>query len=284
VDALLKRGSELYAIVYFGAIILVALLEHVQPRRRPGETLGQRWVGNFSLTILGAVLVRAIFPVVGVGWAIVCEERGLGLLNQVRWSWWVELALTIVCIDLAFYVQHVLLHRVPLLWRLHRTHHSDLEYDFTTGVRFHPFEAVYTTGVVAAVIALLGAPPSAVVISQALSVLVAFIEHANVRMPPALDRVLRVVFVTPDMHRIHHSQDVHEGDSNFSNMFSFWDRLFRTYVAQPSAGHDGIAFGIADMTDPRHQTLPGLLAQPFRSSAATGARTGSPIPTDRAAS
>ena len=283
-DALLKRGSELYAIVYFGAIVAVALLEHVRPRRAPGETLRQRWFGNFSLTILGAVLVRAIFPVVGVGWAIVCEQRGLGLLNHVQWPWWAELALTIVVIDLAFYTQHLLLHRVPVLWRLHRTHHSDLEYDFTTGVRFHPFEAVYTTGVVIAVIALVGAPPSAVVISQALSVLVAFVEHANVRIPQTLDRVLRVVVVTPDMHRIHHSQDAHEGDSNFSNMFSFWDRLFGTYVAQPSAGHDGIAFGIADMIDPRHQTLPGLLAQPFRSSAAPGARTESPVPTDRAAS
>jgi sterol desaturase/sphingolipid hydroxylase (fatty acid hydroxylase superfamily) len=262
----------------------VALLEYVQPRRAPGETLRQRWFGNFSLTILGHVLVRTVFPVVGVGWAIVCAERGIGLLNQVRWPAWAGLVLTIVAIDLGYYVQHVLLHRVPVLWRLHRTHHSDLEYDFTTGVRFHPFEAVYTTVVVMAITAAIGAPPWAIVVSQLLSVSVAFIEHANVRVPHAIDRVLRVVVVTPDMHRIHHSQDVHEGDSNFANTFSFWDRLFGTYVAEPAAGHDRIAFGVADFTEPKHQTLPGLLATPFRSSAALGARTGSPAPTDHAAS
>jgi sterol desaturase/sphingolipid hydroxylase (fatty acid hydroxylase superfamily) len=284
VDTLLERGPELYASVYFGAIVVVALLEHVHPRRVPGETLRQRWFGNFSLTILCHVLVRIVFPVVGVGWAIVCEERGIGLLNQVQWPWWGELGLTILALDLAFYVQHVLLHRVPVLWRLHKTHHSDLEYDFTTGVRFHPFEALYTTGVVMAVTAAVGAPPWTVVISQLLSVMVAFVEHANVRVPHAIDRALRVVVVTPDMHRIHHSQDVHEGDSNFANTFSFWDRLFGTYVAEPAAGHDRIAFGVADFTEPKHQTLPGLLATPFRSSAATGARTGSPAPTDHAAS
>lgn len=283
-DALLTRGSELYAVVYFGVILVVALLEVVQPRRVPGETLRQRWFGNFSLTILGAILIRAIFPVMGVGWAIVCEERRLGLLNQVQWVWWAELALTVVVLDFTLYLQHVSLHRIPLLWRLHRTHHSDLEYDFTTGVRFHPFEAIYTTGVSTVAIALLGAPAWAVVIWQALTVAVAFVEHANVRLPQALDRVIRPVFVTPDMHRIHHSQDLHEGESNFSNMFSFWDRLFGTYVAEPAAGHDAIAFGVADMADPRHQTLPGLLAQPFRSSAAPGARTESPAPMDPAAS
>jgi len=280
----MTRGSELYATVYFGAIVVVALLEYVQPRREPGATLRQRWFGNFSLTILCAVLVRTVFPVVGVGWAIFCEQRGLGLLNQVDWPWWAELAVTIVAIDLTYYAQHVALHRVPLLWRLHRTHHSDLEYDFTTGVRFHPFEAVYTNAAVMAVTAALGLPPFAIVVSQLMSVCVAFAEHANVRIPRGLDRLLRLVVVTPDMHRIHHSVDAREGDSNFANTFSFWDRLFGTYVDQPSAGHDGIAFGVAEFAEGRHQTLPGLLALPFRSSAATGARTESPVPTDRAAS
>ncbi len=128
-----------------------------------------------------------------------------------------------------------------MLWRLHRTHHSDHEYDFTTGVRFHPFEAVYTTAMLMGAIFALGAPPVAILTSQLLSVALAFVEHANIRIPSRLDRVLRVVFVTPDMHRIHHSQDLREGESNFSNTFSWWDRLFGTYVDQPAAGHDGIS-------------------------------------------
>ena len=262
-DSLLKNGAQIYAFVYFGGIIAVALLESVLPRRVPGATLGLRWFGNFSLTILGAVLVRVLFPLAGVGWAVFCSERRLGLFNQVAWPWWVEFALTIVLIDLAYYLQHYLLHRVPMLWRMHRTHHTDQEYDFSTGVRFHPFEAVYTTTVVMAVILALGAPPVAVFVSQLLSIGVAFFEHANVRMPGRMDRALRLLFVTPDMHRIHHSQDIHEGESNFSNMFSFWDRLFGTYVDQPAAGHDGIVFGVADFSERKHLTLPWMLVQPF---------------------
>jgi len=262
-ETLLKNGSQLYAFVYFGAIIVVALLETVLPRRATGNTLGLRWFGNFSLTIIGAVVVRALFPLVGVGWAVFCSERGLGLFNQVTWPPWSEFALTIVAIDAVYYVQHYLLHRIPILWRLHRTHHSDQEYDFTTGVRFHPFEAVYTTAVLLAAILALGAPPVAVLASQLLSVAVAFVEHANLRIPLWLDRALRVIVVTPDMHRIHHSQDMREGNSNFSNTFSGWDRLFGTYVDQPAAGHDGIAFGLAELSERKHLTLPWMLAQPF---------------------
>ena len=262
-DSLLKNGAQVYAFVYFGGIIAVALLESVLPRRAPGATLGLRWFGNFSLTILGAILVRLLFPLAGVGWAVFCSERRLGLFNQVAWPSVVEFALTIVLIDLAYYVQHYLLHRVPMLWRMHRTHHTDQEYDFSTGVRFHPFEAVYTTTVVMALILALGAPPVAVFVSQLLSIGVAFFEHANVRMPGRMDRVLRLLFVTPDMHRIHHSQEIQEGESNFSNMFSFWDRLFGTYLDQPAAGHDGIVFGVAEFSERKHLTLPWMLVQPF---------------------
>lgn len=262
-DALLKNGSQIYALVYFGGIIVVALLESVLPRRVAGATLGLRWFGNFSLMIIGAILVRALFPLAGVGWAVFCSERRLGLFNQVAWPWLVEFALTIVLIDLAYYLQHYLLHRVPMLWRMHRTHHTDQEYDFSTGVRFHPFEAVYTTTVVLAVILALGAPPAAVLVSQLLAVAGGFVEHANVRMPWWMDRALRVIVVTPDMHRIHHSQDIREGESNFANTFSFWDRLFGTYVDQPAAGHDGIVFGVAEFSERKHLTVPWMLAQPF---------------------
>ncbi len=264
-EALVKNGAELYAYVYFGAIIVVALLEAARPRRVPGSILAQRWFGNFSLTIIGTILIRVLFPVFGVGWAVFCTERGLGLLNQVTWPWWLELALTIVVIDFTLYVQHYLLHRVPVLWRLHRTHHSDHEFDFTTGVRFHPFEAVYSTTVLLGTIVALGPPPGAVLVSQLLTVAVAFAGHANLRIPVSVDRVARLLVVTPDMHRIHHSQDVGEGNSNFSNTLPWWDHLFGTYVDQPAAGHDGIVFGVAELSERKHQTLPWMLAQPFLS-------------------
>jgi sterol desaturase/sphingolipid hydroxylase (fatty acid hydroxylase superfamily) len=260
---MLKNGAQIYAFVYFGAIVVVALLEVVRPRRAIGGGLGVRWFGNFGLTIIGAVVVRMLFPLVGVGWALFCLERGLGLFNQVAWPAWAELTLTVVLLDAAIYGQHYLLHRIPVLWRMHRTHHSDHEYDFTTGVRFHPFETVFSTAVLMAAILGLGAPPAAVLVSQVLSVAIAFVEHANLRLPPVLDRTLRLVVVTPDMHRIHHSQDVHEGDSNFSNVFSWWDRLFGTYLDQPAAGHDGIVFGVAELSERKHLTLPGMLLQPF---------------------
>jgi sterol desaturase/sphingolipid hydroxylase (fatty acid hydroxylase superfamily) len=262
-ESLLKSGSQLYAIVYFGAIIVVALLEWAAPRRTPGDSAGLRWFGNFSLTILGAVLVRVLFPIAGVGWAVFCEERGYGVFNQVAWPRWVEFTLTIVGIDAVYYAQHYVLHHVPTLWRLHRTHHSDQEYDFSTGVRFHPFETVWATGALMAAIFALGTPPVAVFLSQLLTVTAGFVEHANIRIPVSLDRVLRLVLVTPDMHRIHHSQDMREGNSNFSNTFSWWDRLFGTYVDQPLAGHDGIAFGVAELSERKHLTLPWMLAQPF---------------------
>ena len=262
-ESLLRNGAQVYAFVYFGAIVVVALLEMVRPRRAPGDALRLRWFGNFSLTIIGALLVRGLFPLAGVGWAVFCDERGLGLFHQIAWPWWLELTLAVVIIDGVNYLQHYLLHRIPVLWRLHRTHHSDQEYDFTTGVRFHPFETVYSTVVLVVAIVVLGASPAAVLVSQTLTVALAFVEHANVRIPSWIDRIVRVVLVTPDMHRIHHSQDVREGESNFSNVFSWWDRLFGTYLDQPAAGHEGIVFGVAELSERKHLTLPGMLAQPF---------------------
>ena len=261
--ALLTNASQIYAFVYFGAIIVVALLESIRPRRMASGLLGLRWFGNFTLTILGAMLIRVLFPLFGVGWALFCSERGLGLFNQVAWPAWAEFMLTIVIIDWVNWAQHYLLHRIPPLWRIHRTHHSDPEYDFTTGVRFHPFETVLSTAVLAAAILAIGGPPVAVFVSQLLTVAVAFAEHANFYVPASIDRVLRLVVVTPDMHRIHHSQDAREGNSNFSNVFSWWDRLFGTYVDQPAEGHDGIVFGVAELSGRRHIMVPWMLLQPF---------------------
>lgn|SRR5215203_240756 len=262
-EAFRGHAAEAYAISYFGALIIVALLESVVPRRAPGDTLPLRWFSNVAITILNTLLLRVLFPIAGVAWALVCSERGWGLLNSVSWPTWVHYAAAILVLDLYAYGQHYLLHRVNVLWRLHRTHHSDQEYDLTTGLRFHPLEMVFTTLFQMCVLAALGAPPLAVLVSQLIATVVTFVEHANVSIPARLDRLLRVVLVTPDMHRIHHSAASGESQSNFSNTFSWWDRLFGTYIDQPAAGHANIRFGVEGFGARKHLTLPWMLAQPF---------------------
>jgi sterol desaturase/sphingolipid hydroxylase (fatty acid hydroxylase superfamily) len=274
-NTLLENASQIYAFVFFGGITVMALLEWTLPRRRAGASPGLRWFGNFSLTILGMVLVRALLPLVGVGWALYCRERGLGLFNAVSVPGWLAFVVTILTLDVVSYAQHYVLHRVPVLWRVHRTHHSDLECDFSTGVRFHPLEAVYASLVMMGAIAVLGAPPAGVFVSQLLSVALDFVEHANLRIPPSLDRALRLMIVTPDMHHVHHSQDVREGNANFSNTFPWWDRLFGTYLEQPAAGHDGMTFGVKELAEPKHLRLHWMLAQPFLTSKKPAAPVGS---------
>jgi len=270
--------STLYTAVYFGGLLAVALLEWALPRRPFGESTGLRWFGNFGLQIIGGVLVRALFPLFGVGWAAFCREHGLGFFNVVHWPAWIAFALTIPALDLAAYAQHYVLHRVPVLWRVHRAHHSDLDCDFSTGLRFHPFEAVYSTAILCGVILALGVPPAGVLISQILALALDFVEHANLRIPASLEHVLRLVVVTPDMHRIHHSQDPREGNSNFANVFSWWDRIFGTYVDHPAAGHEGIKFGLTELSDRKHLTLPWMLADPFLSPVRPAAADRPPTP------
>ena len=264
-DGLLTNAAGNYAYAYFGIVILVALAEWMVPRRTPGETLPLRWLNNLALTVVDSIVLRAVFPVATIAWAAVCAERGWGLLNSVDWPLPLVWLIAIATLDLALYGQHRLLHRIPILWRIHRTHHSDTDYDFTTGARFHPLEAVYTTLVQFAAVTLIGAPAAAVFGAQVLALLATFIEHGNVRIPRAVDAILRTVFVTPDMHRIHHSEIGRESRSNFSNLFSWWDRLFGTYMPEPSAGHDAIVFGLPEFKERKHATLHWMLAQPFMS-------------------
>ena len=262
-EALLNHAAEIHASGYFGVLVVMALLECVVPRRAPGGTLALRWFGNVALTILGTILVRALFPIAGMAWAVLCHERGWGLFNQVAWPAALEFVLALIVLDLVAYAQHYVLHRVGFLWRLHRTHHSDQEYDFSTGLRFHPLEMMYATTISVGALLVLGVPPVAFFAWQVMSSAINFIEHANVHVPAALDRVVRLVFVTPDMHRIHHSAAPGESQSNFSNTFSWWDRLFGTYIDQPAAGHADMAFGLHGFDDRKHLALPWMLAQPF---------------------
>ena len=230
-EFLVKHAATISAWDYFGLIVAVSLLEGFIPKRKTGGDLPLRWFGNFTIDILGVVSTRLIFPVASFGFAVLCAQRGWGLLNQISLPMWLEFALTFIILDIATYAEHYLYHRVPVLWRIHRLHHTDQDVDFSTGVRHHPLETIISSGFTLTLIAGIGATPIAVLIGAWVFVVVFFTVHGNLRLSPSLDRGLRLFFVTPDMHRIHHSVDSHENNSNFGNLFPWWDRLFRTYVS-----------------------------------------------------
>ena len=213
---------------------------------------------------IDTLLVRLVFPLTAVGLALLAEARGFGLLIALSTPYWLAVPIGVVALDLAIYLQHVLFHAVPALWRLHRMHHADLEFDVTTGARFHPVEILLSMAIKLGVIAALGPPAVAVLIFEVLLNATALFNHANVRLPLALDRVLRWVVVTPDMHRVHHSVVVRETNSNFGFNLPWWDRLFGTYRDQPAAGHAGMTIGIEQFRDPDELRPRRMLSQPFR--------------------
>jgi sterol desaturase/sphingolipid hydroxylase (fatty acid hydroxylase superfamily) len=252
----------------FGCVFaIMAMWELFGPRRRQviGPTV--RWPGNLGMVVVDTILVRILFPITAVGLALAAEERGLGLFNVLAVSSWVSIPAAILVLDLAIYFQHVLFHAVPALWRLHRMHHADLEFDVTTGLRFHPIETLLSMLIKFAVIAAIGAPAAAVLIFEVLLNATSMFNHGNVRLAPGTDRVLRWFLVTPDMHRVHHSIMSNETNSNFGFNLPWWDRLFGTYRSQPAAGHEGMTIGIEQFRDPRELGIVRMLLQPFRGSA-----------------
>jgi sterol desaturase/sphingolipid hydroxylase (fatty acid hydroxylase superfamily) len=261
-DAFVSWAAGAYAYSYFGVLLALAVVEWALPRRRAGKTLGTRWLGNVGVGVLDVALIRVLFPVANVAWAATCATRGWGALNQVTIPDWAGVVASLAVLDFTAYAQHWLLHRIPLLWRLHLVHHTDQEVDFTTGLRFHPLEAVYTTLMRFGAITLIGLPPLGVLVAELASVIVSFWEHANVRVPRRFDQVARFFIVTPDVHRTHHSQDGRDNRSNFGNVSTCWDRLFGTYRDRPVTG-DSLVPGVRGFEDRKHSTIPWLLAQPF---------------------
>jgi sterol desaturase/sphingolipid hydroxylase (fatty acid hydroxylase superfamily) len=249
----------------FGSILAAMVFwEFLAPRR--DERIGRwaRWPSNIGVVVLDTVLVRLLFPIGAVGLAMLAESRGWGLFNVFDIPAWAAIPVGVILLDLAIYLQHVLFHAVPALWRLHRMHHADLEFDFTTGIRFHPIEILLSTGIKLAVVAALGTPAVAVLIFEILLNATSMFNHGNVELPVRLDRVLRWIVVTPEMHRVHHSIKPRETNSNFGFNLPWWDRLFGTYRDQPEAGHVGMTIGIEQFRDAREQRLDRMLTQPFR--------------------
>jgi sterol desaturase/sphingolipid hydroxylase (fatty acid hydroxylase superfamily) len=255
-------------LVRGGAFVVVlavmATWEVLAPRRALALPRVRRWASNLGLVFLNTVLLRLAFPLAAVALAGIARARGWGLLNQYDAPFAVAVLASVVALDLTIYLQHVMFHAVPALWRLHRVHHADLDYDLTTGARFHPIEILLSMLIKMSAIVVLGPPAVAVMVFEVLLNATAMFNHGNVRLAPALDRVLRLVIVTPDMHRVHHSVEEHETNSNFGFNLSVWDRLFRTYKPQPDAGQEGMTIGIRDFREPRLVSdLPGMLLLPF---------------------
>jgi sterol desaturase/sphingolipid hydroxylase (fatty acid hydroxylase superfamily) len=250
-----------------GVFVVMAIWELVGPRRQQAVGRGWRWPNNLGVVVVDTLLVRILFPTTAIGLALIAEARGFGLFNVIALSAVVGVVVSVIVLDLAIYLQHVLFHAVPALWRLHRMHHADLEFDVTTGLRFHPIEILLSMMIKLAVVAALGTPAVAVLIFEVLLNATSMFSHSNVRIPLGLDRVLRWFVVTPDMHRVHHSILSRETNSNFGFNVPWWDRLFGTYRPQPAAGHETMTIGIEQFRDPRELGLDRMLLQPFRGDA-----------------
>jgi sterol desaturase/sphingolipid hydroxylase (fatty acid hydroxylase superfamily) len=270
-ETILVQEPMLRIGVFLAVLLAMAVWEVAAPRRRQEIPRVIRWTNNLALVVVDTLILRLSFPILAVGLALIAEERGWGLFNALEVPLWLAVVLSILLLDLAIYLQHVLFHAVPALWRLHRMHHADLEFDVTTGLRFHPVEILLSMAIKLAVVAALGAPAVAVLIFEVLLNATAMFNHANIRLPAGVDRVLRWIVVTPDMHRVHHSVIPVETNSNFGFNLPWWDRLLGTYRAQPKAGHEGMTIGIEQFRTPRDLWLDRMLIQPLRGPASGGA-------------
>jgi sterol desaturase/sphingolipid hydroxylase (fatty acid hydroxylase superfamily) len=261
---ILKNELPIRLGCFFGIFAIMATWEVMLPRRNLTVPKGVRWANNLALTALNSVLLRLIFPAAAVGVASFTAQQQWGLFNYYQSPFLPSIVLTVVVMDFVIFLQHVMFHAIPLLWRIHRVHHADLDYDVTTGARFHPIEIILSMLIKFATILLLGPPVVAVVIFEIVLNMTSMFNHSNVYMPLRLDKVIRWIMVTPDMHRVHHSVEDDEANSNFGFNLSCWDRIFATYRNQPEKGHEAMVIGIHQYRDPRQvDQLPGMLALPF---------------------
>jgi sterol desaturase/sphingolipid hydroxylase (fatty acid hydroxylase superfamily) len=259
----MEKATIIRLSFFLGIFLVMALWEIIAPRRKKTTAKAIRWTWNLGLTVLNPLIVRLLFPVLTVAIAIKAREQGWGLLNLYDLPDWVSFALSIILLDMVVYLQHLMFHAVPLLWRLHMVHHADLDYDVTTGLRFHPIEIVISMLIKMSTVAVLGPPVTAVVAFEVILNGMAMFNHGNVRLPLGFDRILRFLVVTPDMHRVHHSIYPRETNSNFGFNLSWWDRIFGTYLAQPKDGHLEMTIGLRQFRNTAEVTLPRLLIMPF---------------------
>ncbi len=260
---LLDHESAIRLGFFVGSFVILALWELFAPRRASQASKRIRWTNNLALAIANILVVRVLFSLAAVGLAVFVNERGTGLLNMFAVPYSLAIVASLLAFDLAVYLVHLAFHTAPVLWRMHRVHHSDVDFDVATAVRFHPIQVLLSTLMKFAVILVLGPPILAVLLFEAVFHALVLFNHANVRIPPAVDRVLRWFVVTPDMHRVHHSVRSAETDSNFGFALPWWDRLFGTYRAAPAAGHERMIVGIELFRTQRELWLDRMLLNPW---------------------
>lgn len=266
-ETILAAEPTIRLAAFLSVLVAMALWEVAAPRRRREIPRVIRWTNNLALVVLDTAILRLTFPIIAVGLAVMAEDRGWGLFNNIDVPFWLAIVVSMLLLDLAIYLQHVMFHAIPGLWRLHRMHHADLDFDATTGLRFHPVEILISMGIKLAVVAALGPPAVAVLLFEVILNATALFNHANIDLPRPVDRVLRLIVVTPDMHRVHHSVDPRETNSNYGFNLPWWDRLLGTYIAQPAKGHEGMEIGIEQFRTPRDLWLDRMLIQPVRGPA-----------------
>ncbi len=259
---------------FAGILLAMALMELAIPRRKLGASKARRWLTNFSIVVIDTLIVRLMgmlaVPLVAVAAAVYAEQQGLGLFNVVQWPGWLKFLLALLILDLGIWFQHYMSHKVPVLWRLHKVHHADVDFDVSTAIRFHPIEIALSMLWKIVLVLVFGPSAVAVVVFEVILNGCALFNHANIALPSWLDRMVRLVIVTPDMHRVHHSVLRHEHDSNFGFNLSVWDRIFGTYTDQPEKGHNAMQIGLKDYQTSSPTRLFWSLALPFRSKSDRG--------------
>jgi sterol desaturase/sphingolipid hydroxylase (fatty acid hydroxylase superfamily) len=250
-------------IFFFGVFAVMAAWEVLSPRRSLMVSKPLRWVNNLAIVVLYTVVLRAVFPLLAIDMALIAEQRGWGLFNNIPMPAWMSVVAGVFMLDFIIYLQHVMFHTIPVFWRLHMMHHADLDIDLSTGLRFHPVEIFLSMGIKMAAVAAFGIPVLAVLIFEVILNATSMFNHSNVYLPLRFDRFLRLLVVTPDMHRVHHSVTIRETNSNFGFNFPWWDRLLGTYRPQPAAGHKGMTIGLAQFRDVKLQNVVRMLVLPF---------------------
>jgi len=262
-NAVVQHEAVVRMAFFVGIFALVGVAEILVPRRPLTTSKARRWFANIGIVFINTFLLRMLFPVTAVGMAVWVQQEGWGLFNYSKLPYWLEVALAVVMLDFVIYLQHVMFHAIPSLWRLHMMHHADMDFDVTTGTRFHPVEIFISMMIKVTAIAVLGAPALAVILFEILLNGAAMFNHGNFFLPLGTDRLLRLLVVTPDMHRVHHSVFPSETNSNFGFNLPWWDRLMGTYRAQPSRGHADMTIGLNQFRDPSRLSLGHLLLLPF---------------------
>ena len=277
-DFLLNHEPTIRLITFLTVLIGMMVWEVATPRRRQEIPKVLRWTNNLSLVVIDTAILRLAFPVLAVGLAGIAKTNGWGLFNMIDLPLWIAVIFAIMLLDLATYLQHIVFHAVPGLWRLHRMHHADLEFDATTGLRFHPAEIVVSMTIKLALVLAIGAPAVAVLAFEVILNAASIFNHSNIALSSAMDRVVRLFLVTPDMHRVHHSIEPRETNTNFGFSVPWWDRLFGTYLAQPAKGHLEMTIGIEQFRSRRELWLDRMLVQPVRGIAVGKANREQSVP------